>query len=326
MKRAAMIFLVCSISLTGLACSESSLGLREEMPPADTPPGETPPEDAPGLPVDAQLAFVSTRDGSPHIYLAREDGSNVTRLAAGERPAWSWDGLRIAFQRDGVIYVINADGSHERRLVGGFNPAWSPDGGKIVFDRLVGIFVLDLANSRTTRLIRSEFLPVEPPEEGEPWVGQPAWSPDGRSIAFVRGSFYEPWRIYVMRADGSGPRLLNDGLGGFEPAWSPDGSSIAFESSFGVGMVNLDGSGMQVHVRGFNPDWSAEGDRLVFSRFLTPDPDGSPLGSRMRIVVLGEDGVARQLVPEAVGTALPSYQDYDIAWTRLSSGGSQWNY
>ena len=51
--------------------------------------------------------------------------------------------------------------------------------------------------------------------------GDPAWSPDGRKIAFVsrRDGNYE---VYVMNADGSGQRNLthnaaNDGL----PAWSP---------------------------------------------------------------------------------------------------------
>lgn len=161
MTRVATIFLACSISLTGLACSESSLGLREETPPVEPPPAETPPVDTPGSPVDAQLAFVSTRDGSPHIYLARADGSGVTRLVAGERPAWSWDGLRIAFQRDNVIHVVNADGSNERRLVGGFNPSRSPDGGKIVLDRSVGIFVQDLATLSVTQLIRSDFVASE---------------------------------------------------------------------------------------------------------------------------------------------------------------------
>jgi TolB protein len=316
MKRAAMIFLVCSISLTGLACSESSLGLGEEIPPADTPPVGTPPEETPGLPVNAQLAFVSTRDGSPHIYLAREDGSHVTRLAAGERPAWSWEGLRIAFQRGGVIYVINADGSNERRLVGGLNPAWSPDDGRIVFDRSEGIFVLDLATPRTTRLISSEFVSAEAPEGGDPWVGQPAWSPNGRKIAFVRGSFDDSWRIYIMNADGSEPRVLSHGPAEAEPAWSPDGFSIAFESTFGVGRVSADGSEMRVFVRGFNPDWSADGSSIVFSRFMMPDPFGSPVGSRERIVVVGEDGVVRQLIPDAVAPALPDYRDYDPAWSR----------
>lgn len=337
MKSVATIFLACSISLTGLACSESSLGLREETPPLETPSEETPPEETPGSPVDAQIAFVSDRDGSPHIYLARADGSGVTRLVAGERPAWSWDGRRIAFQRNEVIHVVNADGSNEKRLVGGFNPSWSPDGGSIVFDKLVGIFVIDLATSRVAQLIRSDFVPVEAPEGGEPWVGMSAWSPDGRSIAFVRGSFYEPWFIYVMNVDGSDPRRLD--AAGEDPAWSPDGSTIAFGSSFGVGTVSVNGSDVRDYIGGtsmlplggvnrpLNPDWSPDGDRIAFNMFSSPPTDeSSPFGTRMRIFVVTEGGPVRQLIPEAVAPALPSYRDYDPAWTRVSSEGGQWDY
>ena len=58
--------------------------------------------------------------------------------------------------------------------------------------------------------------------------GDPAWSPDGRFIAFVRsrGGVYD---LYVMRADGRDPRRLSrlDHSAG-SPAWSPDGQSIAF--------------------------------------------------------------------------------------------------
>ena len=57
----------------------------------------------------------------------------------------------------------------------------------------------------------------------------PAWSPDGRKIAFVRGVWPRPSEIYVMNADGSGQRRLTRDLApdGF-PAWSPDGRQIAY--------------------------------------------------------------------------------------------------
>lgn len=146
MKRTSMITLplMAAAAVAWVACSDTPLGLREEPPPGETPPEVTPLEETPGAPVDAQIAFVRTRDGSPHIYLAKADGSPVTRLVAGERPAWSWDGRRIAFQRAGMIYVVNADGTNERRLATGSNPAWSPDDSRIVFDTEVGIFVLNV--------------------------------------------------------------------------------------------------------------------------------------------------------------------------------------
>jgi len=71
----------------------------------------------------------------------------------------------------------------------------------------------------------------------------PAWSPDGRRIAFDRrlgrrgGQGNNPgtatsYEIDVMNADGSGQRRLAPGA---EPLWSPDGKQIAFRRALGNG-------------------------------------------------------------------------------------------
>jgi TolB protein len=61
----------------------------------------------------------------------------------------------------------------------------------------------------------------------------PAWSPDGKRIAFV--SNREGNReIYAMNADGSNVARLTNDLGeDSSPAWSPDGKQIAFVSNRG---------------------------------------------------------------------------------------------
>ena len=66
--------------------------------------------------------------------------------------------------------------------------------------------------------------------DSEATDADPAWSPDGRRIAFASdrdgGS-----NIYVMNADGSGvARLTDSSAGDYGPAWSPDGRRIAFAS------------------------------------------------------------------------------------------------
>ena len=66
----------------------------------------------------AQIAFMSHRDGNPEIYVMNPDGQNQRRLtnnpASDHSPSWSPDGKRIAFVSkrnwNSDIYVMDADG------------------------------------------------------------------------------------------------------------------------------------------------------------------------------------------------------------------------
>jgi Tol biopolymer transport system component len=72
----------------------------------------------------------------------------------------------------------------------------------------------------------------------------PAWSPDGRRIAFDRDM-----TLYVVDADGSNERPLARGV---HAAWSPDGSRIAFADGQGISVMNADGSNV---TRLLTPEW-----------------------------------------------------------------------
>ncbi|MGH7631205.1 MAG: TolB family protein [Gemmatimonadales bacterium] len=61
---------------------------------------------------------------------------------AGERPAWSPDGRRIAFQRDGNVHVIGIEGTGETVLGVGREPAWAPGGTRLAFAGSEGIAVM----------------------------------------------------------------------------------------------------------------------------------------------------------------------------------------
>jgi len=89
--------------------------------------------------------------------------------------------------------------------------------------------------------------------------GFPAWSPDGRKIAFV-----SRFILLVTNADGSGQRKL--ARRGRAPAWSPDGRKIAIVgSSSKIYVTNADGSGQRwLTRRGSGPAWSPDGRRIAF--------------------------------------------------------------
>ena len=192
---------------------------------------------------------------------------------AGDNPAWSPDGRWIAFtsDRDGdtKVYVMDADGSNVRRLTDntafwrGGPPAWSPDGQRIAFSSHMGIVV---ANADGTN--------VNAHTGGLDGTGYGlAWSPDGQRIAFVMGGFLSGARprLYVMSADGTDLRLLDNLIEWDEPEWSPDGR-IAFVSHrdgfSDIYVVNADGSRMIRLTDDFDrygaPVWSPDGRRLAF--------------------------------------------------------------
>ena len=129
-------------------------------------------------PDSKRIAFLSTRDGNPEIYIMDRDGSGLVRITDTEAAeydiAWSPNGKFLAFvsEQDGnpELYSVSEDGSDHKRLT--YNtvidngPAWSPSGNELAFvsylDGDADIFVMDIDGSNQRRLTNNKADDTDP--------------------------------------------------------------------------------------------------------------------------------------------------------------------
>ncbi len=220
-------------------------------------------------PDGAQLAYVSEVNGFRQLFvrtIATGEERRVTQEARDYiQPAWSGDGRRLVFVR------AAADSG---KLEPGDLNGWYGEGGDV--------WSMDLASGQETRLVGNAF--------------GPAWSPDGRRLAFD-AAWAGPRRVWISDGEGRNPRQLtsdsSEAVIHAGPRWSPDGGRLVFrriektdadimtvETAGGVATrVTHDGS------TDLDPAWSPDGRSVYFA---------SNRGGGINVwrVAIGADGAA----------------------------------
>ena len=181
------------------------------------------------------LALVRGVGGSTgEIWIAPIDGGAPRRLSqdpAGifsQRPVFTKDGL-------GLVYSSNLGGATNlwyRTLSGGAPIRLTNGSGPDEWASVANDGTIAFMNSKWRNALILADLPAGPARTlatHTPYIWAPAFSPDGRQIAFSRGDADGAWHIWLTDVDGSQPRRLTSGAGEVYPRFTPDGTAIVYQ-------------------------------------------------------------------------------------------------
>ena len=230
------------------------------------------------------LAFLSSREDArevDQVWLLNRTGGEaerVTDLPGGVSDyAWSPDSKRLALiasDPDPDSATVTPDTTHRTHppiVIDRFQ--FKADEKGYLDRRRDHLYLFDLAARKAALLTPGEYN-----EEA------PAWSPDGKSIAFVSKRHpdfdrTDNWDLYVVgTTPGAAPRLLttfegpdnHPDWGGRPPSWSPDGKAIAYVQGGPLKLLYYAGQKVAVVPAGGGP-----------VRVLTPALDRNPLSPRI---------------------------------------------
>ena len=220
----------------------------------------------------------STADS--HVFVVKDDGSDLKDLGGGAFAAWSPDDRQVVFSITGEtpdkaqigVWIMNADGKGRQWLFPGTAPCYSPDGSRILYvsshEGNQFIYVYDVIEGMPRKILQ------------EPYQKQPGsarWSADGKRVAFVdeRAGKTE---LYLIDAAGSekGQTMRHRGLVGGPVAWAPNAKLLLWskdklDDPQRLHLLAPDGDDAPVVLPNqdagtlnFDAAWSPDGKRILF--------------------------------------------------------------
>jgi Tol biopolymer transport system component len=247
-----------------------------------------------------RILYVGDWSGHWALYAAdpagRRPSAQITFDEDVAAPVPSPDGRRIAFLATSApcrLVVAKPDGSGRRtvdrtasRCMYPYDLSWSPDSERLLY-RLGGAVSVIRADGKGKRVVGTGTSPAWSPNgRSVAFLGSQvyvstkrklvgvfsggwefAWSPTGKWIAVVDAGFtaHSSPEVVLVRPDGRGLRKVSDDYAS-ELAWSQDGRFLAFHAPDGVEVVDVTtgGSRLVASPHGFRHAWSPKGHLLAF--------------------------------------------------------------
>jgi TolB protein len=204
-------------------------------------------ERQPAISPDGKRVAYSTSDGALWVMSLETKAAEALPLPAGRYgyPAWLSDGSGLVYtsykfmpgSEDADFMAYTFEGGRERPFLSQTGPqdypALSPDGGALAYVTSQATVLPGFGNTLTQQLWVASLREGKPQQLSVGSVGEtrPAWSPDGKRIAFSsarRGGA----DIWLVNPDGQElVRLTEAPAAETSPAWSPDGREIVYVST-----------------------------------------------------------------------------------------------